>query len=74
MINRNSEFNAPLNNISLNNFKAAIGDNFISWCESYFTLDQMDEVLNENIPGTLNNPILRKEMQKTILILSGKIG
>lgn len=63
MINRNSEFNAPLNNISLNNYKAAIGDNFISWCESYFTMDQLDD-LNENIAGTLNNPILRKEMQK----------
>lgn len=61
---RNAEFNAPLNNINLNNFKASIGDNFMSWCENYFTPSQYDENLKEQIAGTLDEPILRKEMQK----------
>ena len=69
---RNAEFNAPLNNINLNNFKASIGDNFMSWCENYFTESQFDEVLQEAIQGTLDEPILRKEMQKNYVDFVGQ--
>jgi len=50
--NRGNEFQAPQDNITINNIRAGMGDNFEEWANSYF----YDENLNRKIP--------RKELQK----------
>lgn len=44
--NRGNEFQAPQDNITINNLRAGMGDNFEEWANSYFH----DENLNRKIP------------------------
>ena len=59
--NVNNIFEAPQNNIHLTNSQAKIGKAFIDWADSYFY--ETTEIDGETIVGTLNDYILRAELQ-----------
>ncbi len=61
LANMRNEFKAPMDNITVNNLKAQIGDNFIEWAEDYFS---DDAVFNKNI--------IRKEMVDSYIEGVGK--
>ena len=47
--NRGREFQAPQDNISINNLKAGIGDGFMEWAESYFLEDNLNVKINKHV-------------------------
>jgi hypothetical protein len=69
--NRDNDFEAPENNIKKNNVRASLGDAFISWADSYFSEDFIDED-NVLIDGTLNKNISRPSMYKDYCKSVGK--
>lgn len=83
--NYNNEIAAPRTNIDINNAKAAMGDVFIDWCNSYFqesqTIKEKKEILENGkmleiqeeiiIPGTLNQYIQRSVMQDDYAKVAG---
>ena len=46
--NRGREFQAPQDNISINNLKAGIGDGFLEWAESYFLEENLNVKINKH--------------------------
>ena len=46
--NRGREFQAPQDNISINNLKAGIGDGFMEWAESYFLEENLNVKINKH--------------------------
>lgn len=68
--NTNNEIGAPQNNIDINNAMASMGNIFIDWANDYFVkskiwidFDENGIAREEKIDGTLDEFVLRKEMQ-----------
>lgn len=61
LANRNNEFKAPMDNITINNLKAQIGDNCIEWAEDYFS----DE-------SKFNCNLIKKELYSSYVDYVGK--
>ncbi|PKB18362.1 hypothetical protein [Flavobacterium sp. 5] len=72
--NRDNELQAPQNNIHLTNIQASMGENFMNWCEGYFTHSMIDEEseTQEVVNGTLNQFLLRAEVQKAYTLHAGE--
>ncbi|RUT67944.1 hypothetical protein D0817_23715 [Flavobacterium cupreum] len=72
--NRDNELQAPQTNIHLTNIQASMGENFMNWCDSYFTLSMIDEdsATKEIVHGTLNRFLLRDEVQKAYTSHAGE--
>ncbi len=62
--NRGNDFSVPSSNIKINNDNATLGDAFISWADSYFTEDYIDDEDSQIVEGNLNKKISRPEMYK----------
>jgi hypothetical protein len=46
--NRSHEFQAPQDNITINNLKAGIGDGFMEWANSYFLEENLNVKINKH--------------------------
>lgn len=48
--NIDNQYLSPTNNVTVNNLKASIGDNFIEWADGYFNDENLDvEILREEL-------------------------
>lgn len=75
--NREAEILAPENNIHKNNLAASFGDAFKDWAEGYFSETQIiadDLGIDQVFTGTLNEYVLREEMQNSYKNYAGKFA
>ncbi len=61
LANRTNEFKAPMDNITVNNLKAQIGDNLIEWADEYFSEET-----------NLNCNLFKKELYASYVDTVGK--
>jgi hypothetical protein len=74
---RDAEVLAPQTNINRNNLAASFGDAFKDWAEGYFSetetiTDDLGEI--QIVKGTLNEYVLREDMQKSYSLSAGKFS
>lgn len=73
---RSNEILSPSGNIDINNMHAAIGDQFKDWADNYFVETIQDPEDPDNpeakILGTLNEYVLRANMQESYAKVAGK--